>query len=132
MPSPSQFLSRISIRLALFNLLVVFLPVAGVLFIGSYEQHLETAQVDSMQRQARLIVSTMQSGANATAVLRNVRFGEDRRNPFLAPYFVPSPFRVGFEVLVALREVAINCRFAGIHRLIVAVVDNGLGHSAEH
>ena len=48
MPSPSQFLSRISIRLALFNLLVVFLPVAGVLFIGSYEQHLETAQVDSM------------------------------------------------------------------------------------
>ncbi|HMC21420.1 MAG TPA: hypothetical protein VKL19_06210, partial [Thermoanaerobaculia bacterium] len=78
MPSPSQFLSRISIRLALFNLLVVFLPVAGVLFIGSYEQHLETAQVDSMQRQARLIVSTMQSGANANAVLRNVRFGDER------------------------------------------------------
>jgi len=78
MPGPSQFLSRISIRLALFNLLVVFLPVAGVLFIGSYESHLETAQIDSMQRQARLIVSTLQSGANANDVLRNVRFADER------------------------------------------------------
>jgi two-component system sensor histidine kinase ChvG len=78
MRSPSQLLSRISIRLALFNLLVVFLPVAGVLFVGSYEQHLESAQIDSMQRQARLIVSTLQSGADANAVLRNVRFGDER------------------------------------------------------
>jgi two-component system sensor histidine kinase ChvG len=76
--NPSQFLSRISIRLALFNLLVVFLPVAGVLFVGTYEDHLELAQIDSMQRQARLIVATLQSNANANAVLRNVRFGDER------------------------------------------------------
>jgi two-component system sensor histidine kinase ChvG len=78
MRGPSPFLSRISIRLALFNLLVVFLPVAGVLFIGSYEQHLEKAQIDSMHRQARLVVSTLQSGTNASAALRNVSFGDER------------------------------------------------------
>jgi len=78
MRSPSRFLSRISIRLALFNLLVVFLPVAGILFLGSYEQRLEQAQIDSMQRQARLIVSMPQSGAAPTAALRNVRFGDER------------------------------------------------------
>jgi two-component system sensor histidine kinase ChvG len=78
MPGPSQFLSRISIRLALFNLLVVFLPVAALLFIGIYEEHLEKAQLDSMERQARLVVSTLQSGANANAILRNVRFGDER------------------------------------------------------
>jgi two-component system sensor histidine kinase ChvG len=76
--NPSQFLSRISIRLALFNLLVVFLPVAALLFIGIYEEHLEKAQLDSMERQARLVVSTLQSGANAKAVLRNVSFGDER------------------------------------------------------
>ena len=63
--NPSQFLSRISIRLALFNLLVVFLPVAALLFIGIYEEHLEKAQLDSMERQARLVVSTLQSGARS-------------------------------------------------------------------
>src|ERR1700687_3448999 len=76
--NPSQFLSRISIRLALFNLLVVFLPVAALLFIGIYEEHLEKAQLDSMERQARLVVSTLQSGASANAVLRNVSFGDER------------------------------------------------------
>jgi len=42
----SRLISRISIRLALFNLLVVFLPVAGVLFVGNYEQNLEEMQLD--------------------------------------------------------------------------------------
>ncbi len=74
----SRLISRISIRLALFNLLVVFLPVAGILFLGNYEQRLEQAQLDSMQRQARLIVSMLHSGASATALVRNVRFGDER------------------------------------------------------
>src|SRR5262249_59401412 len=47
----------------LFNALLVFLPVAGFLLIGTYEQHLERAQIDSMFRQARLIVTTMESGS---------------------------------------------------------------------
>jgi two-component system sensor histidine kinase ChvG len=73
----SRILSRISIRLSLFNLLIVFLPVAGILLLGFYEQHLEQAQIDSMQRQAGIVVSMMQSGASAAA-LRNVRFGDER------------------------------------------------------
>src|SRR5262249_53766634 len=78
------FASRISIRLALFNLLVVFLPVAGVLFVGSYEQNLEETQIDSMQRQARLIVSSIQSGVKPATALESIRFG-DERGPILKP-----------------------------------------------
>ena len=74
----SRFASRISIRLALFNLLVVFLPVAGVLFVGSYEQNLEETQIDSMQRQARIIVSELQSGVKPSAALETIRFGDER------------------------------------------------------
>ncbi|HUJ13652.1 MAG TPA: ATP-binding protein [Thermoanaerobaculia bacterium] len=74
----SRLASRISVRLALFNLLVVFLPVAGVLFLGSYEQNLEQTQIDSMQRQARLIVAALQSGSKPPSALANVRFGDER------------------------------------------------------
>src|SRR3954453_2629672 len=54
--------SRISLRLMLFNALLVFLPVAGFLLLGTYEQHLEAAQIESMLRQARLIGAMVQSG----------------------------------------------------------------------
>ena len=37
----SHLISRISIRLMLFNVLLVFLPVAGLLLLGTYERHLE-------------------------------------------------------------------------------------------
>ena len=75
--TPSRLLSRISIRLMLFNLLLVFLPIAGLLLLGIYEQHLERMQVESMQRQARLIVPMLQSGLDPQ-VLRNVSFGDER------------------------------------------------------
>jgi len=42
----SRFFSRISFRLMAFNLLLVFLPVGGILYLGTYEQHL----VDSQRR----------------------------------------------------------------------------------
>ena len=74
----AHFASRISIRLALFNLLVVFLPVAGVLFIGNYEQNLEEMQIDSMQRQARLVVAAVSSGVKPAATLGSMRFGDER------------------------------------------------------
>jgi two-component system sensor histidine kinase ChvG len=70
-------LSRISIRLMLFNLLLVFLPIAGLLLLGIYEGHLERMQIESMQRQARLIVPMLQSGLDPQ-VLRNVSFGDER------------------------------------------------------
>src|SRR2546423_14860032 len=57
-----RLFSRISLRLMLFNALLVFLPVAGFLLLGTYEQHLEAAQIESMFRQARLVVAMMQIG----------------------------------------------------------------------
>jgi two-component system sensor histidine kinase ChvG len=57
--------SRISLRLMLFNLLLVFLPVAGVLLLDIYEDHLENAQVQSMFRQARAVGAAMEAGGEA-------------------------------------------------------------------
>lgn len=73
----SRFVSRIAIRLMLFNLLLVFLPVGGLLLLDIYEQHLEKTQIDGMQRQARLVVSMLQNGGSAD-VLRHVPFGDER------------------------------------------------------
>jgi len=56
---------RISLRLMMFNLLLVFLPVGGILLLGFYEENLERAQVQSMIRQARMIVALMQTDPQA-------------------------------------------------------------------
>jgi len=61
MRSVSRLFSRISLRLMLFNLLLVFLPIGGVLLLGTYEQNLEATERDAMQRQARLIVTMIQT-----------------------------------------------------------------------
>lgn len=50
---------RLPIRLLAFNLLLVFLPIGGVLFLGEYERRLETAEVRSMTDQARLLAASM-------------------------------------------------------------------------
>ncbi|HSP14676.1 MAG TPA: ATP-binding protein [Thermoanaerobaculia bacterium] len=60
-----RLFSHISLRMMLFNLLLVFLPVAGVLFLDFYEVHLERAQVQSMFREARMIVSVIQTDPRA-------------------------------------------------------------------
>ncbi|HEX9162763.1 MAG TPA: hypothetical protein VF980_13745, partial [Thermoanaerobaculia bacterium] len=57
--------SRISLRLMLFNLLLVFLPVAGVLLLDFYEAHLERAQIQSMLREGRMIVGLIQTDPQA-------------------------------------------------------------------
>ena len=57
----SRLASRLWLRLMLFNVLLVFLPIAGVLLLGVYEQNLETAQRESMMRQAHLVLAVMQS-----------------------------------------------------------------------
>jgi two-component system sensor histidine kinase ChvG len=63
MLSITRLFSRISLRLMLFNILLVFLPVSAFLLVGTVEQHLERAQIDSMFRQARLVVAMMQTTA---------------------------------------------------------------------
>ena len=56
-----RFLSRISFRLMAFNLLLVFLPVAGILYLGSYEQKLLGLQRRALQEEARLLAAAVAS-----------------------------------------------------------------------
>jgi two-component system sensor histidine kinase ChvG len=51
--------SRIGLRLLAFNLLVVFVPVVGVLYLNVYETRLLRMQEASMVQQARLLVAAL-------------------------------------------------------------------------
>jgi len=58
---PVNWLSRISIRLLAFNVLVVFLPMAGVLFLDTYERHLLEAQERTMAQEGRLLAAALEA-----------------------------------------------------------------------
>jgi two-component system sensor histidine kinase ChvG len=47
--------ARLSVRLLAFNIVLVFLPVAGILFLGQYEERLETAETRDLTHRSRLI-----------------------------------------------------------------------------
>jgi len=51
--------SRISARLLLFNVLLVFLPVAGFLYLGVFEKQLLEDQERSMVQQGRLLAAAL-------------------------------------------------------------------------
>jgi two-component system sensor histidine kinase ChvG len=51
--------SRISVRLLLFNVLLVFLPAAGFLYLGVYEEQLLDDQERSMVQQGRLLAAAL-------------------------------------------------------------------------
>ncbi|HET9210801.1 MAG TPA: ATP-binding protein [Thermoanaerobaculia bacterium] len=51
--------SRISARLLLFNVLLVFLPVAGFLYLGVYEKQLLEDQERAMVQQGRLLAAAL-------------------------------------------------------------------------
>ena len=55
MPAVRRLRSTIAFRLLLFNLLLVFLPAAAVLYLNVYESHLLTAQETAMVQQGRLL-----------------------------------------------------------------------------
>jgi two-component system, OmpR family, sensor histidine kinase ChvG len=63
-------LSHIGRRLLAFNLLVVFVPVVGVLYLDVYETHLREAQERGMVQQARILAATIgdQPAVDPTAV----------------------------------------------------------------
>ncbi|MCP4895513.1 MAG: hypothetical protein GY906_00945 [bacterium] len=63
-------LSRISVRLLAFNVLLVFLPVSGMLFLGTYEEHLLVAQERTMVQEGRLLAAAIESstGIDSTAI----------------------------------------------------------------
>ncbi len=62
-------LSRLPIRLLAFNLLLVFLPVAGVMYLGAYEKRLETAEIRSMTEQARILAVAIGRDGRLDAVV---------------------------------------------------------------
>ncbi len=53
--------SRISLRLLAFNVLLVFLPVGGVLFLDTYERHLLSAQERTMAQEGRLLAAAIEA-----------------------------------------------------------------------
>lgn len=52
-------LSRLAVRLLAFNVILVFLPIAGVLFLGQYEERLETAEIRDLTHRSRLIAAAI-------------------------------------------------------------------------
>lgn len=54
-----RILSRLSVRLLAFNVVLIFMPMAGVLFLGQYEERLETAEIRDLTHRARLIAATV-------------------------------------------------------------------------
>ena len=57
-----RFLSRIGVRLLLFNVLLVFLPVAGLFSLHSLERQLLDAQERAMVQQGRLVAAALGGG----------------------------------------------------------------------
>lgn len=76
----ARLLSRISIRLLAFNVLLVFLPAAGLLYLDTYERQLLSAQERSMVQQGRLLAAAL-SGAETldAAEAQRVLVELDRR-----------------------------------------------------
>ena len=77
-------LSRIAARLLAFNLLLLFLPVAAILYLDVYEARLLDSQERSMNQQARIIAAALgPSGpidsAAATALLARLEQRSDAR-----------------------------------------------------
>jgi two-component system sensor histidine kinase ChvG len=63
MTPDSRRLSRIGLRLLAFNLLVVFVPVAGILYLGIYESRLREAQEAGLVQQARVLAAALGGAA---------------------------------------------------------------------
>ena len=53
------FLSRIAFRLFAFNILLIFLPVAGFLYLNTYEEQLLKALEHSLVQQGRVLASAL-------------------------------------------------------------------------
>jgi two-component system, OmpR family, sensor histidine kinase ChvG len=59
--------SRIGLRLLAFNLLLVFLPVAGILYLDVYETRLLELQERGMVQQGRLVAAALGDRASLTS-----------------------------------------------------------------
>lgn len=57
--------TRIAVRLLLFNVLLVFLPVAGLAYLDVYEQHLLDQQERAMSQLGRLLAASLAASRGA-------------------------------------------------------------------
>lgn len=60
-----RLLSQLRIRLLAFNVLLVFLPAAAHLYLGTYERELLEAQERAMVQQGRLISAALSEGGDS-------------------------------------------------------------------
>jgi two-component system, OmpR family, sensor histidine kinase ChvG len=67
--------SRIGLRLLAFNLLLVFLPVAGILYLDVYEGRLLEVQERGMVQQGRLVAAALGDRAPIDAVAADALLG---------------------------------------------------------
>jgi two-component system sensor histidine kinase ChvG len=77
--APVTWRSRIGVRLLAFNLLLVFLPVAGILYLDVYEARFLEAEERAMVQQGRLLAALLaEPGAMEPATI-NQLFGRMER-----------------------------------------------------
>lgn len=57
--NPVKRFSRLGVRLLAFNIILVFLPAGGVLFLGQYEKTLETAEIRDLTHRSRLLAAAV-------------------------------------------------------------------------
>jgi two-component system sensor histidine kinase ChvG len=82
--------SRIAVRLLAFNLLLVFLPVAGVLYLDVYERQLRDAQERAMVQQGRVLAAALSErgalrAAEAEPLLARLRQQSEARLRVIDP-----------------------------------------------
>ena len=98
------FLSRIAIRLLAFNVLLVFLPAAGLLTLDTYERQLLRAQEQAMVQQGRVLAAALASQGSidaAQAVLTDLRQRQQARLRVVdaSGRLVADSSRLGFAAL---------------------------------
>ena len=85
----SRAQTRISARLLLFNVLLVFLPVGGLIYLDAYEQHLleqqERAMVDAGRILAAALTETPLEPVTVTALTMRLAGATDSRLRVIGP-----------------------------------------------
>jgi two-component system sensor histidine kinase ChvG len=76
---PQRFFTRISVRLMAFNLLLVFLPVGAILYLGAYETHLVDREYASLHEQAALVAASLERDARPLAAAASMTAGIARK-----------------------------------------------------
>lgn len=79
-----KFISKISVRLLLFNVLLVFLPAAFLFYLDTYEKKLLNAQEHAMVQQGRIMSSALEDKGDdfkteAVNILENLKMRQEAR-----------------------------------------------------